>query len=113
MITGCGSILKSLVGYHNVNSVDLARECMTDSALVVVRKGKEHHSALTLSHGSVLEVLYLQELGRDDEARALYSNAVKKSPFLRNTKQLEREVKKARKDLERHRKRRGYTSDCR
>ncbi len=113
MITGCGSILKSLVGYHNVNSVDLARECMTDSALVVVRQGKDHHSALTLSHGSVLEVLYLQELGREEEARGLYSNAVKKSPFLRNTKQLEREVKKARKDLARDRKRRGHDAECR
>lgn len=112
VLGGCGSIMKSLVGRYNVDSVALATECLTDSALVVVMKSQEHQSEVNQSQGMLLQALYLDDLGRHDEARALYPTVIKRSPFLRTDRDVEKELKKAERDLHKMRKREGYDPEC-
>ncbi len=112
ILGGCGSIMKSLVGRYNVDSVALAKECLTDSALVVVKKSQEHQSAVNQSQGMLLQALYLDDLGRHDEAKALYPVIKKRSPFIKNERDVEKALKKAERDLHKMRKREGYDPEC-
>lgn len=113
LMAGCrGSIMKSMVGQYNVDSVTLARYCYTDSALAVVKRSQEHNSVVNKAQGLMLEVVYLQDLDRADEARDLYSEVIKVSPWIKSEKELERNAKKALKDLRKMRKRSGYDPNC-
>lgn len=111
-LSGCGSILKALVGYHNVNSYELAKRCEMDSALTELALGAGHASPVTKSHGLILEILYLEDLGRMDEAKALYGPLVRKSIFIKNDKKAEKELKKAKRDLAKDRRKYGFSEDC-
>jgi hypothetical protein len=111
-LSGCGSILKALVGYHNVNSYEFAKRCEMDSAMTELALGAGHASPVTRSHGLILEILYLEDMGRMEEAKALYGPLVRKSVFIKNEKKAEKELKKARRDLGKARKKYGFTEDC-
>lgn len=110
--SSCGSVMKSMVGQHNIASVNLARECQMDTALTVVRQSQEHHSEVNKAQGLLLEIVYLRDLGRDAEAKALFPKLIKVSPWVDDEKGVERDAKKAIRDLRKMRKRRGYDKDC-
>lgn len=113
LVSGCsGSVMKSMVGEHNVDSVTLARRCQTDSALTVVKQSSTHSSIVNQSQGLLLQVVYLKDLGRDEEARKLYHKLITTSPWIQSEKELERNAKKALRDLQKMRKRSGFAPDC-
>lgn len=111
-LSGCGSMMKALVGYHNVNSVDLAKQCMVDSALATIELGKGHASKVNQAQNVMLEALYLRELNREEEAKALYPQIRKLMRRINTDKQVERELRKAQKDLGKMRKKEGFSPDC-
>lgn len=112
VLAGCNSTMRSMVGVHNVDSVQLARTCAVDSALVVVRNSREHQSVVNRSQGLLLEVVYLTDLGRDADAKALYPMLMKQSPWLKSEKEIDRALRRAQRDLGKMRKRSGYEEDC-
>jgi len=111
-LSGCGSVMKALVGHYNVDSVTLAQQCETDSALVTVRMGRGHASKVNQAQNVLLEALYLRELGREEESRALYPQIKKLARKIKTDKQVEKELDKAAKDLGKVRKREGFDPDC-
>lgn len=111
-VSSCGSLMKSMVGQYNIESVALARKCQTEAALELVHQSQDHNSVVNQSQGLLLEVVYLQDLGRAEEAKLLYPQIIEKSPWINSTKELERDAKKALRDLKKMRKQHGYDPDC-
>lgn len=105
-------MMKALVGYHNVNSVDLAKQCQVDSALATLQLGKGHASKVNQAQNLLLEALYLRELNRPEESQALYPQVRKLMRGIKTDKQVEREILKAQKDLAKMRKKEGFSPDC-
>lgn len=101
-----------MVGVQNINSVDYAVRCEVDSALTLVKESRQHNSAVTKSQGLLLEVVYLTDMNRTDEAKAIYPMLLKRSPWLKSEKQIEKAVKRATRDLQKKRKRTGYPKSC-
>ncbi len=113
VLTGCGSLLKGLVGTHNVNSVQLAAKCQMPEALTEVKKGENHQSESNRALCYFLQAMYLQEMNKPDSAKALYPEIIKNAVWIKSDAEIEKELKKMQKDLGKMRKRQGLESDCR
>lgn len=110
---GCSkSVMRSMVGVQNINSVDYAARCEVDSALTMARESRQHNSLVTQSQGLLLEVVYLMDMNRTDEAKAIYPIIMKRSLWIKTEKQVDKAVKQATRDLQKKRKRRGYPKTC-
>lgn len=110
---GCNkSVMRSMVGVQNINSVDFAVRCEVDSALTMAMESRQHNSSVTKSQGLLLEVIYLKDLNRNAEAEALYPRILKRSPWLKSEKQIEKAAERAARDLQKKRKRAGYPKNC-
>jgi hypothetical protein len=112
-LTGCGSLLKGLVGTHNVNSVQLAAKCQMPEALAEVKKGENHQSDSNRALSFLLQAMYLQEMNQQDAAKALYPQITQNAVWIKSNAEIDKELKKMRKDLGKLRKRQGMERDCR
>lgn len=112
VVTGCGSPMKNMVGYNNVNSVQLAAKCQTTEALEEVRKGESHQSTSNLGICYLLQVVYLNELNQKEKAKALYPKIIENASWIKSDAEVERDVKKMTRDLGKKRKRLGNNPDC-
>jgi hypothetical protein len=112
VVTGCGSPIKNMVGYNNVNSVQLAAKCQTPEALEEVRKGESHQSTSNLGICYLLQVVYLNELNQSEQAKALYPKIIENASWIKSDAEVERDVKKMTRDLGKKRKRLGNNPDC-
>lgn len=112
IVASCGSPMKNMVGYNNVVSVQMAAKCQTAEALEEVRKGESHQSTSNLGICYLLQVIYLNELNRKEEAKALYPKIIENASWVKSDSEVERDVKKMTRDLGKKRKRLGKNPDC-
>lgn len=111
-ITACGSPMKNMVGYNNVNSVQMASKCQTAEALEEVRKGESHQSTSNLGICYLLQIIYLNELNQKEEAKALYPKVIENASWIKSNAEVERDIKKMTRDLGKKRKRLGHNPNC-
>jgi len=112
-LTGCGSLLKGLVGTNNVNSVQLAAKCQMPEALAEVKRGENHQSDTNRALCFLLQAMYYQDMNQPDAAKALYPQIIKNAVWIKSDAEIEKELKKMRKDLGKLRKQQGLERDCR
>lgn len=112
VVTSCGSPMKNMVGYNNVNSVQLAAKCQTNEALEEVRKGESHQSSSNLGICYLLQAIYLNELNQPEQAKSLYPKIIENASWIKSDAEVDRDLKKMTRDLGKKRKRLGHNPDC-
>jgi len=113
IVAGCSSPMKNMVGFNNVNSVQLAAKCKTSEALEEVKKGESHQSTSNLGICYLLQAVYLNELNQPEEAKLLYPKIIEHAVWLKSDSEVDKDLKKMKRDLGKKRKRQGHSADCR
>lgn len=73
-MSGCSMIFKKMVGAENMRAMELAGNCKLEHALEVVRREKRVGEPKYAGWAAKLEAAFLMEMGREQEAVALYDS---------------------------------------